>query len=143
MTTVSLGLLALMLLIDARRAARVSSSGELVTLDDANDRKAAGANTYKLKYGHRGQNQPCLESGSKRCYITSQNHGYAVDTDSLPGSAKLTHLNLNDGTCEGFLDADTGLYRGRPVDVAVMKDGSLLISDDFAGAIYRVTYTAP
>jgi len=44
---------------------------------------------------------------------------------------------------EGFLDADTGLYRGRPVDVAVMKDGSLLISDDFAGAIYRVTYTAP
>ena len=44
---------------------------------------------------------------------------------------------------DGFLDADTGLYRGRPVDVAVMKDGSLLISDDFAGALYRVTYTAP
>jgi glucose/arabinose dehydrogenase len=44
---------------------------------------------------------------------------------------------------EGFLDADTGLYRGRPVDVAVMKDGSLLISDDFAGAIYRVTYQQP
>ncbi len=44
---------------------------------------------------------------------------------------------------DGFLDADTGLYRGRPVDVAVMKDGSMLISDDFAGAIYRVTYTAP
>jgi glucose/arabinose dehydrogenase len=44
---------------------------------------------------------------------------------------------------DGFLDADTGLYRGRPVDVAVMKDGSLLISDDFAGALYRVTYSAP
>jgi glucose/arabinose dehydrogenase len=44
---------------------------------------------------------------------------------------------------EGFLDPDTGLYRGRPVDVAQMKDGSLLISDDFAGAIYRVTYSAP
>ncbi len=44
---------------------------------------------------------------------------------------------------DGFLDPDTGLYRGRPVDVAQMKDGSLLISDDFAGAIYRVTYTAP
>ena len=43
----------------------------------------------------------------------------------------------------GFLDPDTGLYRGRPVDVAVQKDGSLLISDDFAGAIYRVTYSAP
>ena len=44
---------------------------------------------------------------------------------------------------DGFLDPDTGLYRGRPVDVAQMKDGSLLISDDFAGAIYRVTYSAP
>ena len=55
-----------------------------------------------------------------------------------------------DGTAEksevfadGFLDAETGLYRGRPVDVAVQKDGSLLISDDFAGALYRVTYNAP
>jgi glucose/arabinose dehydrogenase len=44
---------------------------------------------------------------------------------------------------DGFLDSETGLYRGRPVDVAVMKDGSMLISDDFAGAIYRVTYKAP
>ncbi len=44
---------------------------------------------------------------------------------------------------EGFLDSETGTYRGRPVDVAVMKDGSLLISDDYAGAIYRVTYAAP
>lgn len=44
---------------------------------------------------------------------------------------------------EGFLDAETGTYRGRPVDVAVMKDGSLLVSDDYAGAIYRITYSAP
>ena len=44
---------------------------------------------------------------------------------------------------EGFLDADTGTYRGRPVDVAVMKDGSLLVSDDYAGAIYRISYSAP
>ncbi len=42
------------------------------------------ADTYKLKFGHRGQNQPCLEEGTKRCYITSQNHGYAVDAASLP-----------------------------------------------------------
>ena len=41
---------------------------------------------------------------------------------------------------EGFLDPDTGSYRGRPVDVAVWKDGSLLVSDDYAGAIYRITY---
>ena len=44
---------------------------------------------------------------------------------------------------DGFLDADTGLYRGRPVDVAVMKDGSMLVSDDYAGALYRITYSAP
>ena len=42
---------------------------------------------------------------------------------------------------DGWLDNETGLYRGRPVDVAMMKDGSLLVSDDFAGALYRVTYT--
>ena len=42
---------------------------------------------------------------------------------------------------EGWLDSETGIYNGRPVDVAVMKDGSLLISDDYAGAIYRVTYS--
>lgn len=40
----------------------------------------------------------------------------------------------------GFLDTETGIYRGRPVDVAVMKDGSMLVSDDFAGAIYRISY---
>ena len=40
----------------------------------------------------------------------------------------------------GFLDPETGLYRGRPVDVAVMKDGSILVSDDFAGALYRISY---
>ena len=44
---------------------------------------------------------------------------------------------------EGWLDGETGIYRGRPVDVAVMKDGSLLVSDDYAGAIYRITYSAP
>jgi len=44
---------------------------------------------------------------------------------------------------EGWLDSETGIYRGRPVDVAVMKDGSLLVSDDYAGAIYRITYSAP
>jgi glucose/arabinose dehydrogenase len=68
-----------------------------------------------------------------------------------PTGALINFVSLKaDGTADksevfadGFLDADTGLYRGRPVDVAVMKDGSLLISDDFAGALYRVTYTAP
>jgi carbamoyl-phosphate synthase small subunit len=63
---------------------------------------AAGADTYKLKFGHRGQNQPCIEVGSKRCYITSQNHGYAVDEQSLPPDWRPWFFNANDGTNEGI-----------------------------------------
>jgi carbamoyl-phosphate synthase small subunit len=64
---------------------------------------AAGATTYKLKYGHRGQNQPCSEMGTKRCYITSQNHGYAIETKSLPIDWREWFYNDNDGTNEGLL----------------------------------------
>jgi carbamoyl-phosphate synthase small subunit len=63
---------------------------------------AAGGRTYKLKFGHRSQNQPCLEEGTKRCYITSQNHGFAVDTQSLPRGWKPWFRNANDGTNEGI-----------------------------------------
>jgi carbamoyl-phosphate synthase small subunit len=63
---------------------------------------AAGGDTYKLKYGHRSQNQPCLEEGGRRCYITSQNHGYAVDTDSLPSGWRPWFTNINDHTNEGL-----------------------------------------
>ncbi len=63
---------------------------------------AAGAKTYKLKFGHRSQNQPCLEVGTKRCYITSQNHGYAVDTRTLPQGWEPWFINANDGTNEGI-----------------------------------------
>ena len=63
---------------------------------------AAGGNTYKLKYGHRSQNQPCLEVGTKRCYITSQNHGFAVDDKSLPQEWEPLFVNANDGTNEGI-----------------------------------------
>ena len=63
---------------------------------------AAGANTYKLKYGHRSQNQPCLRVGTKRCYITSQNHGYAVETKSLPRDWEPWFENVNDNTNEGI-----------------------------------------
>ncbi len=64
---------------------------------------AAGANTYKLKYGHRSQNQPCLEEGTDRCHITSQNHGYAVDTSSLPPGWRPWFTNANDRTNEGII----------------------------------------
>jgi carbamoyl-phosphate synthase small subunit len=63
---------------------------------------AADARTYKLPFGHRGQNQPCIDVESKRCYITSQNHGYAVDEKSLPNDWKVTFRNLNDSSVEGI-----------------------------------------
>ncbi len=63
---------------------------------------AAGADTYKLPYGHRGQNQPCTLVNSKRCYITSQNHGYAVRGESLPSGWEPWFINANDGTIEGI-----------------------------------------
>jgi carbamoyl-phosphate synthase small subunit len=64
---------------------------------------AIGANTYKLKYGHRSQNQPCVETGTKRCYITSQNHGYAIDANTLPLDWREWFYNNNDGTNEGII----------------------------------------
>jgi len=70
---------------------------------------AAGGDTYKLKYGHRGQNQPCVEVGSRRCIITSQNHGYAVNELSLSSDWKPWFFNANDGTNEGLR------YRHRPI----------------------------
>lgn len=63
---------------------------------------AAGADTYKLKFGHRSQNQPCVEVGTKRCYITSQNHGFAVDGRTLPAGWEPWFVNANDGTNEGI-----------------------------------------
>jgi carbamoyl-phosphate synthase small subunit len=63
---------------------------------------AAGAETYKLKFGHRSQNQPCLEVGTRRCFITSQNHGYAVNAATLPEGWREWFVNANDGTNEGI-----------------------------------------
>ncbi len=64
---------------------------------------AAGCDTYKLKYGHRSHNQPVDEAGTKRCYITSQNHGYAIKSDSLPLDWREWFTNDNDGTNEGII----------------------------------------
>ena len=64
---------------------------------------AAGADTYKLKYGHRSHNQPANETGTKRCYITSQNHGYAIDSETLPEDWREWFTNDNDGTNEGLI----------------------------------------
>ena len=64
--------------------------------------RAAGAKTYKLKYGHRSHNQPVREIGSNRCFITSQNHGYAVDDSTLPSDWGPLFVNMNDGSNEGI-----------------------------------------
>lgn len=71
---------------------------------------ALGARTYKLKFGHRGANHPVKQIDSNQIEITSQNHGFAVDPDSLPASARVTHLNLYDGTVEGLRHVDKPIY---------------------------------
>ena len=63
---------------------------------------AAGATTYKLKYGHRSHNQPVRQVGTDRCYITAQNHGYALDESTLPAGWEPYFTNMNDGTNEGI-----------------------------------------
>ncbi len=62
---------------------------------------ACGARTFKLKFGHRGANQPVLNRDTGRVEITAQNHGFAVDADTLPEELEITHINLNDQTVEG------------------------------------------
>jgi carbamoyl-phosphate synthase small subunit len=72
--------------------------------------RSLGAKTYKLKFGHRGANHPVKDMDTGRIYITAQNHGYAVDQDSLPSGLNVSHLNLNDGTVEGLTHRDIPLF---------------------------------
>lgn len=89
-----------------------------------------GAKTEKLKYGHRGANQPAVEVGTGRVYITSQNHGYAVIASSLPANAKESFINANDGTCEGVTYTDMPAFSvqfhpeacGGPQDTSFLFD---------------------
>ena len=69
-----------------------------------------GGKTYKLKFGHRGGNQPVKDLRTGRISITSQNHGFAVDADSLPSNVEVTHLNLNDTTVEGIRHKDMPVF---------------------------------
>jgi carbamoyl-phosphate synthase small subunit len=68
--------------------------------------KALGAKTFKLKFGHRGGNHPVRDLATNRVYITAQNHGYAIDADTLKGGLEVSHINLNDGTVEGLRHRD-------------------------------------
>lgn len=91
---------------------------------------AMGGKTKKMKYGHRGANQPVKNLETGRVYISSQNHGYEVLTDGLEGVGRLSYVNANDNTCEGFdypdLDAYTVQFHpeacGGPRDAAFLFD---------------------
>ncbi len=77
---------------------------------------AVGGRTLKMKFGHHGANHPVLDVESKRVYITSQNHGFAVDEKSLPANVKVTHVSLFDGSLQGFAltDAPAFCFQGHP-----------------------------
>jgi carbamoyl-phosphate synthase small subunit len=71
---------------------------------------AFGGSTFKLKFGHRGANQPVKDLRTGKVAITAQNHGFAVDADSLPRNVELTHINLNDGTVEGMRHKELPIF---------------------------------
>jgi len=71
---------------------------------------AFGGSTFKLKFGHRGANQPVKDLRSGKVAITAQNHGFAVDRESLPPNAEVTHINLNDGTVEGMRHKELPIF---------------------------------
>ena len=75
---------------------------------------AFGGSTFKLKFGHRGANQPVKDLRSGKVAITSQNHGFAVDPESLPADVEVSHINLNDGTVEGMRQGSANLQRAIP-----------------------------
>jgi len=91
---------------------------------------AAGADTYKLKYGHRSHNQPVLKVGSDKAYITSQNHGYAINNETLPDGWEPLFVNLNDNTNEGMKHLEKPFFStqfhpeasGGPTDTAYLFD---------------------
>ncbi len=71
---------------------------------------ALGGKSYKLKFGHHGGNQPVMDLTTRKTEITTQNHGFAVDADSLKGAAEVTHLNLNDNTVEGLAHRELPIF---------------------------------
>lgn len=91
---------------------------------------AAGAKTFKLKYGHRSHNQPVIKCGTTQCFITSQNHGFAVDDSTLPSEWEPYFVNMNDGTNEGIRHKSKPFYSAQfhpeassgPVDTEFLFD---------------------
>ncbi len=100
---------------------------------------ASGASTYKLKYGHRSHNQPVMKVGDNRCYITSQNHGYAVDNKSLGMEWEPLFINVNDKTSEGIKHKSKPFFStqfhpeasGGPVDTEFLFDDFLKMVKEY------------
>jgi carbamoyl-phosphate synthase small subunit len=97
---------------------------------------AMGADTAKLKYGHRGANQPSVYTKTGKVYITSQNHGYVVTAESLPQGATQTFVNVNDKTCEGIAYADIPAMSvqfypemGGPLDTSFLYDEFMALAN--------------
>lgn len=96
---------------------------------------ALGADTFKMKYGHRSQNQPVMDTETERAYITSQNHGFAVDVSRLPKDWSALFTNLNDNTCEGLIHKSGRLFSTQfhpeaspgPVDTRYLFDRFLAV----------------
>ncbi len=105
---------------------------------------AFGAETYKLKFGHRGGNQPVRDAGSGQVHITSQNHGFAVREESLDRPLQVTHVNLNDGTVEGFAHEEVPLLsvQYHPEASPGPRD-SLYIFQDFVKEVERHASSTP
>jgi carbamoylphosphate synthase large subunit/anthranilate/para-aminobenzoate synthase component II len=113
---------------------------------------AAGATTYKMKFGNRGMNQPCVDLRTTRCYITPQNHGFAVDNDSLPSGWMPLMVNANDGSNEGIIHRMRPWFSvqfhpeacGGPTDTAFLFKYFLrCISDPTSMPVTTMPYTIP
>ncbi len=101
---------------------------------------AAGAQTYKLKFGHRAQNQPCVIEGTKRAILTSQNHGFAVDESTLPKAWKVWFRNANDGSVEGIKHRTKPWWsvQFHPEATPGPTDANTLF-DDFVKILWKLT----
>jgi len=106
--------------------------------------RCLGGDTYKLPFGHRSHNQPVLEVGTRRAYITSQNHGYAVDEKTLPSDVAPWFRNLNDGTSEGIrhTSAPFSSVQFHPEAAAGPRDTAYLF-DDFLRTVAACKGTRP
>ena len=106
---------------------------------------ALGGKTYKLKFGHHGANHPVMDLGTRKVEITSQNHGFAVDVDSLQGRAVLSHVNLNDNTVEGMRHGELPVFSVQyhpeaspgPHDASYLFDRFCTLMDERRGSDER------